>query len=89
MTKFGGYAIGIAQIDHEDLKKLNFRFCPNFTTSPLVSGSDTPNMRCFSIGGMRKQHDAILESFGSTEENILFTHSLTVNNLLSSSLLSL
>ena len=32
------------------------------------------NMRCFPIGGMKKQHDAILESFGTTEEII---HSLT------------
>ena len=28
------------------------------------------NMRCFSISGMKKQHDAILESFGTTEEII-------------------
>ena len=40
------------------------------------------------FGGMKKQHDAILESFGTTEEIILFTHSLTVNNLLSSFLFS-
>ena len=25
-------------------------------------------MRCFPIGGMKKQHDAILESFGTTEK---------------------
>ena len=43
-----------------------------------------PIMPCFPIGGMKKQHDAILESFGTTEEIILITHSLTVNNLLSS-----
>ena len=42
------------------------------------------NMCCFPIGGMKKQHDAILESFGTTEEIILITHSLTVNILLSS-----
>ena len=29
-----------------------------------------PIMRCFPIGGMKKQHDAILESFGTTEEII-------------------
>ena len=29
-----------------------------------------PIMRCFPIGGMEKQHDAILESFGTTEEII-------------------
>ena len=28
------------------------------------------NMCCFPIGGMKKQHDAILESFGTTEEII-------------------
>ena len=33
------------------------------------------NMRCFPIGGMKKQHDAILESFGTTGE-IFITHSL-------------
>ena len=27
-----------------------------------------PIMPCFPIGGMKKQHDAILESFGTTEE---------------------
>ena len=32
------------------------------------------NMRCFPIGGMKKQHDAILESFGTTEGT--FIHSL-------------
>ena len=29
-----------------------------------------PNMRCFFVGGMKNQHDAILESFGTTEEII-------------------
>ena len=29
-----------------------------------------PIMPCFPIGGMKKQHDAILESFGTTEEII-------------------
>ena len=47
------------------------------------------NMRCFPIGGMKKQHDAILESFGRTEGIILTTHSTTVNNLLSSFLFSI
>jgi len=46
-------------------KKLN---PPNSTISQLVSRSDMPDMRCFSIGGVKKQHDAILESFGTTEE---------------------
>ena len=38
--------------------------------SPLASRYDKLNMRCFPIGGMKKQHDAILESFGRTEEII-------------------
>ena len=83
MTKFGGYSIRIAQIDDEIDEKLNFRNCPKSTISLLASRYDIMNMCCFPIGGMKKQHDAILESFGTTEEIILFTHSLTVNNLLS------
>ena len=61
-----GYPIEIAQIDDEIKEESNFWICPNFTSSVLVSRSDIPNMRCFSIGGIKKQHDAILESFGST-----------------------
>ena len=67
MTKFGGNSIGIAQIDDEIEENLNFRVCPNSTISPLASRYDMSNMRCFPIGGMKKQHDAILESFGTTE----------------------
>ena len=48
-----------------------------------------PIMPCFPIGGMKEQHDAILESFGTTEGIILTTHSPTVNNLLSSFLFSI
>ena len=29
-----------------------------------------PDICCFPIGGMKKQHDATLESFGRTEEII-------------------
>ena len=47
-----------------------------------------PNMRCFPTAGMHKQHDAVLESFGTTEEIHLFTQSPTVNILLSFPLLS-
>ena len=67
MTNFRGYSIGIAQIDDGFEEKLNFRICPNSTISLLASRYDMSNMRCFPIGGMRKQHDAILESFGRTE----------------------
>ena len=70
MTKFGDYSIEIAQIDNKVKEKLNFRICPNSTISLLVSRSDMPEMRCFSIGGIENQHDAILESFGTTEEMI-------------------
>ena len=66
MTKFGGYSIGIAQID-DKIEKLNFRIFPKSTISLLVSRYDMSNMRCFPFGGMKKQHDAILESFGRTE----------------------
>ena len=68
MKKLGGSSIGIAQIDHEIKEKLNFRNCPNSTISLLVSRSDMSKMRCFPIGRMKKQHDAILETFGTTEE---------------------
>ena len=49
------------------------------------------NMRCFSIGGMKKQHDAILESFGTTEGIIYSLTRLpsTTCSPLSSSLLFL
>ena len=78
-TKFGGYLIGIAQIDDEIKEKLNFPICPNSTISLLVSRSDMSDMRCFPIGGMKKQHDDILESFGTTFDfkNHLFLYSLT------------
>ena len=74
MMKFGGYWIGIAQIADEIKEKLNFRICPKSAISLLVSRTDMSDMRCFPIGGMKKQHDAILESFGWTEE---ITYSLT------------
>ena len=64
------YSGGIAQIDDEIEEKLNFRICPKPTFSLLVSRYDIMNMCCSSIGGMKKQHDAILESFGTTEEII-------------------
>ena len=88
MTKFGGYSIGSAQIDDEIKEKLNFRICPNSTISLLVSRFDMANMRCFPIGGMKKQHDAILESFGTTEGIIYSLTRLpsTTHSLLSSTL---
>ena len=87
MTKFGGYSIGIAQIDDEIEEKLNFRNCPNSTISLLASGYGMSNMRCFPIGGMKKQHDAILEPFGTIEEIIYSLTRLpsTTCSLLSSS----
>ena len=68
MTKFGGYSIGIAQINDEIKEALSFRICRNSIISALVSGSEMSDMRCFPISGMKKQHDAILESFGKTEK---------------------
>ena len=85
------YSGGMAQV-HDGIKeKLNFRVCPNSTISLLVSWSDMSDMRCFPFGGMKKEHDAIFESFGTTEEII---YSLTglpsiTCSLLSSSLLLL
>ena len=61
------YSSGIAQIDDEIEEKLNFRICPNSTISLLASRYEMSNMRLFSIGGMKKEHDAILESSGTTE----------------------
>ena len=61
------YSGGIAQIDDEIEEKLNFRIFPNFTISPLANRYGMSNMRCFPIGGMNKQYDTILESFGTTE----------------------
>ena len=86
--KFGGYSIGIAQIDEEIKEKVNFRICPNSTISLLVRRCDMPNMRCFSIDGMKKKHGAILESFGTSDEIIisLIRLLLTTYSLLSSSL---
>ena len=69
MTKFGGYSIGIAQIDDENEEKLKFRFCLQ-SISLLARRYDMPNMRCFSIGSMKNQQDAILESFGTTAKII-------------------
>ena len=89
MIKFGDYSGGIAQFDDEIEEKLNSRNCPKSTISLLASKYDIMNMCCFPIGGMKKQHDAILESFGTTEGIILTTHSPTVNNLLSSFLFSI
>ena len=72
---FESYLGGIAQIDDENREKSNFRLCPNSTISLLACRYEITNMPCFPIGGMKKQHDAILESFGTTGE-IIITHSL-------------
>ena len=70
MKRFGGYLIGFAQIDDEIKEELNFRNCPISIISLLVSRSDMSNMHLFSFGGMKKQHDPVLESFGITEKII-------------------
>ena len=82
-----GYSGGIAQIDDEIEEKLNFRIFPNSTISLLASRYDMSNMRCFPIGGMKKRHDAILESLGTTERiiNSLTRLPSTTYPLLSSS----
>ena len=87
VIKFGDYSGGIAQIDDEIEEKLKLRICPNSTISLLASRYDVPIMRCFPIGSMKNQHDAILESFGTTEEIIYSLTRLpsTTCSLLSSS----
>ena len=71
MTKIGEKSILIAQIDDENKERINFRICPNPTINLLVSKSDMLDMRCFSIGGMKNQQDAFIESFGTTEKIII------------------
>ena len=85
------YSGGIAQIHDEMKEKLNFRICPNSTISRLASRYNMSNMRCFPIGGMKKQHDAILKSFGKTEDIIysLIRLPSRTYSLLSSSLFDL
>ena len=58
------YSGGIRQTDDKSKEKLNFRIYPNPTSSLLVSRLHLLNLRWFSIGGIKNQHDAILESFG-------------------------
>ena len=81
--------VELHKLDDEIEEKFNFRNCPKSTISLLASRYDIMNMCCFPIGGMKKQHDAILESFGTTEE--IFIHSLAYRQqlALSSSLLLL
>ena len=85
------YSGGIAQIDDEIEEKLTFRICPISIISLLASWYDMSNMRCFPIGGMKKQHDAILESFWTIEGIIYSLTRLpsTTCSLRSSSLLLL
>ena len=85
--KLEDYLVGIAQVDDRIKEFLKFRSYPKFTINQLVSKSDMLDMRCFPIGGMRKQHDAILQSFGMTD-NPNFTHSLNSNSLFFSFLFS-
>ena len=56
MTKFESYSTGNVQIDDEIEEKLSFRICQISTISLFASRYDMPNMRCFPIGGLKKQH---------------------------------
>ena len=82
------YSIGIAQTDDEIKEKLKFRFYLQSTFSLLDSVVDMPETRCFSTGGRKTYHDAILELFGTTQKIIFSLTCLpsTANSLLSSSL---
>ena len=53
MMKYGSYWIANAQIDDKIEEKLKFRICPKSTISLMVSKSDMPDMRWFSIVGMK------------------------------------
>ena len=68
---YQGYLVRIAQIDEKSQEKYKKRYCPNSPISVLVKCSDMLDMRCFPIGGMENQHDAILESTSATEEIII------------------
>ena len=83
MTKFGGYSIGFAQIDDEVEENLTLPFCLQSTISLLASRSDVPDVRCFSIGSMKNQYDAFLESFGTPKKiiNSLSLPSITFSPL--------
>ena len=61
-------------------KKLNFWFCPQSTINLMASRPDMPHMHRFSIGSMKNQHDAILQSFGTTVEIIISLTRLPSNN---------
>ena len=65
--KFGSYSIRILQVDNEMKEKVSFQISLNSTINLLVSRSNMPNMRCFSIDGNKNQLDAILVSFGTIE----------------------
>ena len=69
ITKIRGYSIRNAQIDDEINENLKFRICPNSTISLSARRSDMSVMRCFSIEGMKSQHDAILESSGQLKKS--------------------
>ena len=66
MIKFGSYAIGIAKIDDE-VRENKFSILPK-----LLSANWSVGLTCLTcavfIGGMKNQHDAILEAFATTEE---------------------
>ena len=87
----GNYEINRVEL-HKLMMKLKkfiiFRIFPTSTIGPLASKYGISDMPCFPIGGMKKQHEFILESFGTTEGIIysLTRLPLTTCSLLSSSL---
>ena len=66
VTKFGVTRLE-SQTDDEFKEKSIFRIRRFSTINLLVSSSDMPHRRCFSIGGMKNQHEAIFDSFRTIE----------------------
>ena len=75
-----GYSVGNEQSDDKSLKRNKHSETAIFATLLMDSDVDMPDMRCFSISGMKNQNDAVLESFGATEEIIFSLNRLPSTN---------
>ena len=53
------------ELKTESEKEQNSDFAHNLLS---VSAANMPDMRCYPIGGMKFQHDAVFESLGIIEE---------------------
>ena len=66
--RFWGYTIGIAQIDDKIREKLNFQKFPDSTVNLILLQVWHAQHTLFFDWWKKNQLDAILESFGTTEE---------------------